>query len=179
MDDNELMRRLALGDEAALTELIRRHRTWAEHLAEGLLNDHAAAEDIVQEAFARVYLLRQRYQPTFTFRTWLGVMVRRLCIDQYRRQKHAPELPGELPEGMADSAESVFLAGERRMDLWYALQQLAPQDRRLLEGYALEGLSYRQLAERERLTQPVVKIRLHRIRKTLQKITAEKERDHP
>lgn len=177
MDDNELMSRLALGDLDALTELVRRHRPWAEHLAESLLGDPAAAEDVAQEAFARVYLLRQRYQPTFAFRTWLGVMVRRLCIDQLRRQKRAPLLTDQLPEGLVDSAEEAALAREKRMELWEALYALPDQDRRLLEGYALEGLSYRELAQREHMSLSLVKIRLHRIRKLLQKRTTEKERD--
>lgn len=177
MSDNELMARLALGDTEALEELIRRHRSWAEQLAERCLHDHATAEDVAQEAFARVYLLRQRYQPTFAFRTWLGVMIRRLCIDHHRRIKHAPELPGELPEGMADSAESELLAKESRMDLWAALMELPERDRALLIGYALDGRSYRELAQMQGISAANVKIRLHRIRRLLQKRTIEKERD--
>lgn len=178
MDDHQLMARLALGDEAALTELIHRHRAWAEQLAEGLLKDHAAAEDVVQEAFARVYLLRQRYQPTFAFRTWLGVIVRRLCIDCHRRQSHAPLLPGELPEGLTGSAESECLAQEERLALWDRLRALDDRDRALLLGYALEGQSYRTLAQQLHMSLPAVKVRLHRIRKLLAQ-QAEKEREDP
>lgn len=173
MDDNALMARLALGDTEALAELIRRHRAWAEGLADGLLHDHALAEDMVQEAFTRVYLLRQSYQPTFAFRTWLAVLVRRLCIDQLRRGGHAPVLMDDLPEGAAESAESLVLQNEKRLRLWAMIAALSDTDRALLEGYALDGLSYRELAKRYRLTTGQVKIRLHRIRRKLH----DKERD--
>ena len=85
MDDNELMARLALGDTDALEKLIARHRAWAEAMACRLLHDPVEAQDVAQEAFARVYLLRQRYRPDFTFRTYLGVLVRSLCLDRLRR----------------------------------------------------------------------------------------------
>lgn len=177
MDDNELMARLALGHLEALEELIRRHRPWAEAFAEGLLDDHALAEDVVQEAFARIYLLRQSYQPTFTFRTYLTVMLRRLCIDQHRRRQHAPSPMAELPEEISASAEHEFLAREQRMQLWQRLSELDERDRLLLEGYALDGMSYRELAQRAGMSLPAVKVRLHRIRKLLR--TDEKEDDKP
>lgn len=167
MDDNRLMALLAAGDHDALEELIRRHRAAALRQAESILRDAALAEDVVQEAFARVYLLRHRYRPDFAFTTYMGVMVRNLCIDQLRRRKKQPVPLQELPEGATASAEEEFLAGEGRMRLWSTLQSLDARDRALLTGYALDGLSYRELAQQLRLSIPQVKIRLHRIRKRL------------
>lgn len=173
MDDNALMQRLALGDVDALEELIHRHRTWAESLAGDMLKDQAMAEDVVQEAFTRVYLLRQSYQPTFAFRTYLAVIVRRLCIDQLRKRQRQAVLMEGLPEGMEESAESRFLRNDKRLRRWSLIAELNDVDRGLLEGFALDGLSYRELAAKYRLTTPQVKIRLHRIRRRLQ----DKERD--
>ncbi len=167
MEDNELMAHLALGDVDALEELIARHRLWAERMAAQLLNDDTEAQDVAQEAFARVYLLRQRYRPTFTFRTYLGVIVRSLCVDRLRRAHRAPLLPGSLPECPVPSTEEAFLRQEEDMHLWQMIAALPPEDRTLLEGYALSGLKYRELAQRLNLTPGQVKIRLHRIRRRL------------
>ena len=177
MDDNELMARLALGHTEALEELIQRHRAWAEGFAESLLQDHALAEDVVQEAFARVYLLRQSYQPTFAFRTYLAVMIRRMCVDVYRRKQRAPALMAEVPEGAGESAESEALKRGSGMRLWQCLRNLDSRDRALLEGYALEGLSYRELSRRSGMTLALVKVRLHRIRRLLR--NAVKKEDAP
>lgn len=173
MEDNELMTRLAQGDDDALEELIRRHWDGALRQAQGMLHDAALAEDVAQEAFARVYLTRGAYRDTFSFRTYLSVLVRNLCIDQLRRMKRAPALLPEMPEGEADSAEAAYLRGEKRMRLWAMLSALDPADRALLIGYALEGRSYQELARQCGLTLPQVKIRLHRLRKRLRA----KERD--
>lgn len=173
MDDNALMARLAAGDPDALEELLRRHREAALRQAQSMLQDRTLAEDIVQEAFARIYLLRHSYRPDFAFTTFLRVMVRNLCIDQARRQKRSPMLLEQLPERECSSAEETYLARESRMQLWDQLRGLDEKDRLLLIGYALEGKSYRELARQHGLTLPQVKIRLHRIRKRL------KERDEP
>ena len=176
MDDNELMARLKMGDTDALALLIRRHRSWARARAEDMLHDGALAEDVVQEAFARVYLLRERYRPEFAFATWLGVLVRNLCIDQLRRRRLAPMPVAPLPEaGCEDSAEAVFLRKEARLALLNELASLGDTDRALLTGFALEGESYQALARRTGLTLGQVKIRLHRIRRRLR--DKERERD--
>ena len=173
MTDHELMARLAVGDEGAMEELMRRHRAFAVREARRLLGDGALAEDVAQEAFARVYMAREQYRSTCAFRTWLLAMVRNLCVDQLRRRKIRPVPSDRLPEGTSPSAESELLALERRMRLWNELAALSEVDAALLTGYALEGLSYRELAERDHLSVAQVKTRLHRIRKRLRA----KERD--
>ena len=173
MTDHELMARLARGDTDALEELMRRHRAAAVEEARRLLGDGALAEDVAQEAFARVYLARRQYRTGFAFRTWLMAIVRNLCTDQLRRRKLGPVPSDALPEGASPSAESEYLALESRMRLWNELSALSPVDAGLLTDYALEGMSYRELAARYGLSVPQVKIRLHRVRKRLRA----KERD--
>lgn len=167
MTDHELMARLAQGDAGALEELMRRHRPAAVEEARRLLRDDALAEDAAQEAFARVYLARGQYRATFAFRTWLMTIVRHLCVDQLRRRERDPVPSDELPERISPSAEEEYLALERRMRLWDRLSALSPVDADLLTGYALEGLSYRELAASHGLSTAQVKIRLHRLRKRL------------
>lgn len=173
MTDHELMARLADGDADALEELMNRYRAAAVKEARRMLGDDTLAEDMAQEAFARVYLARKRYRPTFEFQTWLMAMVRNLCIDQLRRRRLSPVPSDALPERPSPSAESEYMVAEGRMRLWNELAALSPMDQALLTGYALEGLNYRELAARHHLTVAQVKIRLHRIRKRLRS----KERD--
>lgn len=173
MTDHELMARLAAGDGDAMEELMRRHRAFAVREARRLLGDDTLAEDMAQEAFARVYMARGQYRPTCAFRTWLLAVVRNLCVDQLRRRRLCPVPSDRLPEGTSPSAENEFLALESRMRLWNELAALSEADAGLLTGYALEGMSYRELADRDHLSMAQVKIRLHRIRKRLRA----KERD--
>lgn len=174
-DDQQLMQRLKHSDENALALLIARHRPAAEQYAAELLHDHALAEDVVQEAFARVYLHRMAYQPTFTFRTWLMVLVRRLCIDQLRRQKRMPLLLERIPDIPTASAEEACLIRLERESLMEALARLDARDRALLVGFAMDGLSCKELAEKLHMSSAQVRVQLHRLRKRLR----DRERDMP
>ena len=98
VDDRELMIRLRSGDIEALEQLIDRWRSKAETYAAGYLHDRQVAEDAVQEAFARVYAVRNILDERFSFSSYLYTIVKRICIDEQRRRKHFPELSGDLPE---------------------------------------------------------------------------------
>lgn len=79
--DSQLMARLCQGDDSALDLLIHRHRAAAEQYARVLLQDAGAAEEAVMDAFARVYLLRERFQPA-------------LCLPDLAAGTGAQPLPG-------------------------------------------------------------------------------------
>ena len=166
--DSQLMARLCQGDDSALELLIARHRAAAEQYARSLLGDAGEAEEAVMDAFVRVYLLRERYQPAFAFRTWLRVLVRSRCLDLLRRRARRPvPVDGPFAEGLAASPEALALQREERLRLWRRLEELSEADQRLLLGYAVEGRSYRELARALHLSLPQVRVRLYRIRKRL------------
>lgn len=122
------------------------------------------------DAFARVYLLRERFQPAFAFQTWLRVLVRSRCLDQLRRRARQPiPVDDPVPQGLAASPEALALQKEERLRLWEMLEELSEVDQRLLLGYAMEGRSYRELADALHLSLPQVRVRLHRIRKRLRR----------
>jgi len=96
------------------------HRGFLLGIAYRLLGSYSDAEDVVQEAFAR--LLRSELDPIEDLRGWLAVVVSRLCFDQLRsaRMRHAryagahfPEpLIGPPDEGAARGWEVTFTKGE-------------------------------------------------------------------
>ncbi len=79
--DTTLMIRAAEGDLAAFEQLVRRNQAGAWAFAWRFLGDAAEAQDIVQEAFLRIYQAAPRYRPTAGFRTYLYRVVARLCLD--------------------------------------------------------------------------------------------------
>ena len=79
------MRRVARDDEQAFAELVaalgpallsfvRRTLGAAGH----------EAEDVVQEAFVRLYRARHRWQPSAAVRTYLFTIAGRLCLNRQR-----------------------------------------------------------------------------------------------
>ena len=88
--DHDLMARAAQGDERAFRILARRHSAGALRLARRILGAKALAEEIVQDAFLRVWINAPRWRPEAAFRTWLYRVVVNLCLNAKRRPPDVP-----------------------------------------------------------------------------------------
>ena len=168
-EERELANRLIAGDVDALEQLIGRWRGPAECFADSILHDSYAAEDAVQEAFARVWAARTIFDPRYAFSTYLYTIVRRVCIDRIRHEKHEPVPLAELPEIPAASAEEEFLLNDAKLEHIHRIAELDETDRKLLLGSALEEKPIRELAGELGLSEVHARVRLHRIRKRLKR----------
>ncbi|MDR4306513.1 sigma-70 family RNA polymerase sigma factor [Chelatococcus sambhunathii] len=93
-EDDALMARVAAGDQRAFARLVARHGPKAQALAHRFTGSAAEAEDIVQEAFWRVWRAAERWRPGGAkVSTWLHRIVVNLCVDRERRQRIRRFLP--------------------------------------------------------------------------------------
>src|SRR6266481_183164 len=84
--DEDLMRRVAGGDERAFRLLARRYAARAVALARRVTGNDADAEEVVQEALLRVWTNAPRWRPLAAFRTWFYRIVLNLCLSRQRRK---------------------------------------------------------------------------------------------
>jgi RNA polymerase sigma-70 factor, ECF subfamily len=179
--DVELMLRLQGGDHAALSLLLERNHARVLNLAFRYLRDRAAAEDVVQETFLRVFKARERYQPSAKFRTWLLRIATNVCLSQLRR-KRPLSLDGgaEAEDGAVDPLDpDAPQPGQGTMDrelkgvVRDAVAQLPERQRIAIVLNKFEGLDYKQVAEQLDLTVPATKSLLHRARMALKDVLQE------
>ena len=111
--DHELMARVAEGDASAFALLVRRHAEPAQRVARRILGSTALAEEIVQDAFLRVWTNAPRWRPQAAFRTWLYRIVVNLCLNATRR---APDLPLSAAGDPADPHDAAAAAASRERD---------------------------------------------------------------
>lgn len=168
-EDRDLIAPVKAGNAEAFEQLIIRWRSRAEAYAGSILHDSQAAEDAVQEAFSRIYALRGGLDENRSFSAYLFTIVKRICIDELRKRKRFPELPGDLPDPPVDSAEAEFISGWERLNRMHLLAALDETDRKLLLAFSLEGKPTRQIAGEMNLSDGQVRVRLHRIRRILKK----------
>ncbi len=106
--DEELMLRVAKGDEQAFRALVPRYAARAVALARGITGNAADAEEIVQDALLRVWVNAPRWRPQAAFRTWFYRIVFNLSLNRRRR---APFLPlaeaGDPPDPAAGAGERL------------------------------------------------------------------------
>ena len=168
-EDRDLVALLKTGNTDALEQLIMRWRSRAEAYANRILHDSQAAEDAVQEAFSRIYALRNGLDEKCSFSAYLFTIVRRICIDEIRKKKRFPDLPGDLPDLPVESAEAEFIRSWDRMNRIHLLAALDETDRQILLAFSLEGKPTKQIAREMNLSDGQVRVRLHRIRGKLKK----------
>jgi RNA polymerase sigma-70 factor (ECF subfamily) len=93
--DRDLMAAIASGDESAFGRLIAEQSPRLLRFAGTMLTAGTAeAEEIVQEAFLRLWQQAEDWQPNGRISTWLHQVTYRLCIDNLRRRR--PSVPIEL-----------------------------------------------------------------------------------
>jgi len=145
--DPDLMARAAKGDERAFRTLAERHAAAALRLARRILGNEAMAEDIVQDAFLRVWINAPRWRPQAAFRTWLYRIVVNLCLNARRR---APDLPLEAGQHAVDpepGADEQLRLRERDRQLAAAIAALPERQRAAVVLTYQEGLGNAEAAQ--------------------------------
>ncbi|MFD1951966.1 RNA polymerase sigma factor [Sphingomonas arantia] len=118
LDDHDpdiaMLARVGRGDAAAIRMLVAAKLPRIVGLATRLLRDPAAAEDVAQEAFVRVWRIAAKWQPgTARFDTWLHTVVLNLCRDRLRRRREVSDDVVPETADPAPDAEAGLIAAER------------------------------------------------------------------
>jgi RNA polymerase sigma factor (sigma-70 family) len=138
------------------------------------LSGSAQGEELAQEAFLRAWSSWDRYAPTRPFWPWVSTIARRLCIDQGRRLRTAQVRGPYAVEDHRSTPTPEDLAELNQEYRWAraALEQLRPDQRRVIRLRDVEGWSYDRIADHEGVTVESVRGSLRRARSQLRLVYA-------
>jgi RNA polymerase sigma-70 factor (ECF subfamily) len=170
--ERSLIRGALAGSEADLEALFRAHWPRAYRAAFLIVHDHAAAEDIAQEAFVRAIRNLDRFDRRRRFGPWLGAIVANRSIDWTRARTARREAGCEPPETTpAPTAEPTAYSDE----VVAALAGLTPEHRAVVVlRYVLE-YSPGEIARALELPRGTVNSRLRRGLDALERALRESE----
>ena len=139
------------------------------------------AEDIVQEAFLRVYRDIRRFSPDRgSFKTWIFSIAANLTVDEYRKKRRWLRIfrplgkeALNLPDG-SRSPDETLLEEERRSEIEKVLQMLPIEQRQVLILKHLEGFKFKEIAQILGIPKGTVKSRMARGLKRLKEVLDEK-----
>ena len=188
--DEQAMWRVKMDDDPqAFARLVERWQGPIQRLCVKMLGDAHRAEDLTQEAFARVFARRKDYEPAGRFSTFLWRIALNLCYDELRKIKRRGE---SSLEGSADErGETDFMADTAGPDLQVVADERAEHVRRALlqipEPYRVvvvlrhyEGLKFREIGEVLDIPEGTVKSRmveaLNQLSRLLKPLVSD---DHP
>ena len=85
--DFKLVERARENDQKAFAELMKRYRKPVFHLILKMVRSTDDAEDLTIEAFAKAFRNLSKFNPEYTFSTWLFRIATNNCIDFLRKKK--------------------------------------------------------------------------------------------
>ncbi|BCJ54044.1 hypothetical protein Asp14428_55190 [Actinoplanes sp. NBRC 14428] len=166
--DSELLAAVRAGDAAAYGVLYQRHRSAARALAYRLVTDHADADDLVAETFAKVFAtLRAGRGPIVAFRAYLHTTLRHVCYHRARRDRRL-EFTDDLTR--YDEGEPFLDPALDRLERTFAaraFRALPDRWRDVLWRTEVEGASPAEVAPQLGLTPNAVAVLAHRAREGL------------
>jgi len=149
VDDATLLAGIVSGDHAAFAALVRRHTVRFYRLAYRFTGRRAEAEDIVQDAFLKLWERPGMWQPDkqAAFTTWFYRIIVNLCLDQAKKKRPLPlENDGEHIEDEREAKEEEMIAREKERLLETQIALLPDRQRAALNLCFYEGLSNQEAA---------------------------------
>lgn len=149
------IKRIADGDQLALTGLYDETCRSVFGLALRILGDRRAAEEVVIEVYKQVWRQAALYnKQRCTPYAWLMTITRSRAIDRLRSgtQDEALDVAGDLMTTIPYQEETAAI-GEQRVRVRSALDALPPEQREVIEQAYFFGLSYCEIATK--LRQPI------------------------
>ena len=164
-------KRSAPTSEEQFRDFFREHVDRAHRLAWRLLDrDSVAAEDVVQDAFAKAYRGLHRFRGDAKLSTWFHTILVRECRSHRRRQAVRDRLRGAAPPDPPDPRHSPPGDPALRSRLAAALEQLSGGQRDVFVLVYLEEMTLRESAAILGRSEGTIKTHLHR---ALQKLRSQ------
>ena len=164
--DQALARSAAAGDTSAFEALYRRHAARVHGVVARLVGfDRGRAEDLVQEAFVRVWQALPAYRFESAFGTWLHRLAVNTALMELRSRRSRPQADGddEALERLG-APDSAGHATALSLDLERAVATLPPRARAVLVLYDIEGWKHEEIAIELGMAVGSSKAQLHRAR---------------
>ena len=164
-DLQELMGRVALGDEDAFASVYDTVAGPVLGAVQAVLRDQAQSEEVAQEVLVEVWRTAPRYRPEIgTARNWVLTLAHRRAVDRVRSAEaaavrdHKAALLARTPE--FDEVTEQVEARLEREQVRRCLRTLTEIQRQAVTLAYYRGLTYRQVAEALTLPLGTAKTRL-------------------
>jgi RNA polymerase sigma-70 factor (ECF subfamily) len=178
--DADIMLRVKTGDQSAFEYLVQKYRRPMVSFMYRMARNSAAAEDLAQEVFLRVYRSRETYEASAKFTTWLYRIATNLAVNHARDSRHErPEVQVSLDEPDDDTgstlelpdaslnAEQQMVRRERMLAIRRKVEALPEQQRLAVIMHKYQQMDYKQIADVLKKSESATKSLLFRAYETL------------
>jgi RNA polymerase sigma-70 factor (ECF subfamily) len=157
--DRILMNQVKAGEPEVLRKLLTLYLHPLRRYALSFLPRAEDAEEVVQEAFVRLWEKREHWRETGSIRALLFTLTRNAAIDTLRRRRRETPLDERLSHAVSASDPTPFETTQEG-ELWEiaeaAIRQLPPRRQEVFRLVREGGLSYQDVAKLLGISQQTV-----------------------
>ncbi|MEL7219338.1 MAG: sigma-70 family RNA polymerase sigma factor [Pseudomonadota bacterium] len=168
-----LLRRVAERDRAAFNALYDRTAGKLFGIALRICGDGAAAEDVTQESFVKVWQRASDYSADLgSPLAWMGTIARNTAIDWHRKHNKGETVSDAALDGTPDGgllADELLEGVEQSAKIKHCMSKLGDDQKSLILEAFFSGFTYLQLATSKGIPLNTVKSRVRRGLKNLRK----------
>ncbi|MDR2284063.1 MAG: RNA polymerase sigma-70 factor [Sphingobacterium sp.] len=164
-----ILLRIKQGDRLAFRSLYDTYAPSLFDLGFKLLQDTAAAEELVQDCFVRVWANRLDLREDQEIWPLIYVMAKRLCFNQLRHARVARKYLVQIEHELVNDVEQRLDIRELESHLEHSIENLPDQQKRALRLSRLEGYSHQQIAVEMGISPNTVKNHITQALKNLRK----------
>lgn len=168
MNDEELLRRVAEGDQEAFRQLYQNTDRTLYSFILSILKNPQDAEEVMQETYMKIWTSAPSYQSQGKPLAWFFTIARNLCYMKFRDSKHEVDISYDELNG--EETGELYLPLENLADamvLRSALTILKEDERQIVLLHASAGLKHREIASGLGMPLPTVLSKYNRAIKKL------------
>ena len=147
-DEMRLVARIRAGDQQAMSELYDRYAKVVYAVSLRVLQDAAAAEDVLQDVFLQLWRNPDAFDASRgSLAAWLAVISRHRAIDRLRKRRPEVDIEDCVIAGgpdLRDETERALVIEKVRV----VLAEMNPEQRKVLELAFFQGLTHTEIAEK-------------------------------
>lgn len=175
MSEQNHIERVKQGDREAFAFLVDRYKAPAFSIAWKILRNSADAEEVVQEAFIKVYHAIHQFRGEGKFSTWLYRIVYNACISQVRKNRNSCTPLDDVPEDRAgfyqlDDVLKQISDKQVKVLIQEALDELDETDFTILTLYYYEDKPLKEIARVLNIRYSNAKVKIQRARHRLYEV---------
>ena len=174
------------GEQKAFAELMQRYNKPVYHMILKMIKKPNDAEDLTIEAFAKAFKNLEKFNPQYTFSTWLFRIATNNCIDFIRKKKldtmsihstYTDDNGENVSIDIRDAGlnpQEVAIKNQKIEIMRHIVTQLPPKYQILVELRYFKELSYDEISKELQSPLGTIKAQLHRARELLQELVKNK-----
>lgn len=150
-------------DPAAFDEFYRRTHPILFNYLQNKLKNQAEAEDCLHDTFLKIHTHIRSYDPAQNALSWIFTITKNVAIDHLRKNiRRGIEVYTDI-EAIAEDDDKANIAD----GLASLINELSPEDQKLIEGRFITGYSYQDLAIKRSQTPSSLRQQVSRILRKL------------